>query len=100
MAAVARLGAAICVTAPADGDPTDGDFVSRYFAPSYGVPEDPVTGSSFCTLGPYWAARLAKPTLRARQVSRRGGDVSCQLRDDRVLITGQARLVMTGTLLV
>jgi predicted PhzF superfamily epimerase YddE/YHI9 len=57
-----------------------------------------VTGSSFCTLAPYWAARLGKPALRARQVSARGGDVRCADRGERVLIAGQAALVITGTL--
>jgi PhzF family phenazine biosynthesis protein len=98
MTALARLPTAVCVTAPGDGDPSGADFVSRYFAPGFGIPEDPVTGSSFCTLAPYWGARLGKPALRARQVSRRGGDVACERRGDRVLIGGQARLVITGTL--
>ena len=98
MSALARLPTAVCVTAPGDGQPAGVDFVSRYFAPGFGIPEDPVTGSSFCTLAPYWAARLGKPSLRARQVSRRGGDVTCEARGDRVLIGGQARLVLTGTL--
>ena len=98
MAAIARLGATVCVTAPADRALPGVDFVSRYFAPAHGVPEDPVTGSSFSTLAPYWAARLGKPALRARQVSARGGDVRCEDRGERVLIAGQAALVLTGTL--
>jgi PhzF family phenazine biosynthesis protein len=98
MAAIARLGDTVCVTAPGDGKPAGVDFVSRYFAPAHGIPEDPVTGSSFCTLAPYWAARLEKPALRARQVSARGGDVRCEPRGDRVLIGGQAVLVIKGTL--
>jgi PhzF family phenazine biosynthesis protein len=98
MAALARLPTAVCTTAPGDGQPPGADFVSRYFAPGFGIPEDPVTGSSFCTLAPYWAARLDKPSLRARQVSRRGGDVQCEPRGERVLIAGQVRLVITGTL--
>jgi PhzF family phenazine biosynthesis protein len=97
-AAVARLGTTVCVTAPADRTLPGVDFVSRYFAPTAGIPEDPVTGSSFTTLAPYWAARLGKPALRARQVSSRGGDVSCEDRGERVLVAGQARLVITGTI--
>ena len=72
--------------------------MSRYFAPTFGVNEDPVTGSAHCTLAPYWAARLGKQALRARQVSRRGGELSCALAGDRVHIGGKARLVITGTL--
>ena len=98
LAAIARLGAAVCVTAPGDRATPGADFVSRYFAPAHGIPEDPVTGSSFATLAPYWAARLGKPALRARQVSARGGDVRCEDRGERVLIAGQAALVITGTL--
>jgi PhzF family phenazine biosynthesis protein len=96
--AIARLGVTACITAPADAKLPGVDFVSRYFAPAHGIPEDPVTGSSFCTLAPYWAARLGKPALRARQVSARGGDIRCEARGDRVLIAGQAQLVVTGTL--
>jgi PhzF family phenazine biosynthesis protein len=98
MTALARAGLFVCVTAPADRALPGVDFVSRYFAPAAGIPEDPVTGSSFTTLAPYWAARLGKPALRARQVSARGGDVRCEDRGDRVLIAGQARLVITGTI--
>jgi PhzF family phenazine biosynthesis protein len=98
MGAIARHGFAVCVTAPADGSLPGVDFVSRYFAPAHGVPEDPVTGSAFTTLAPYWAARLGKPALRARQVSARGGDVRCEDRGERVLIAGQAALVITGTI--
>jgi PhzF family phenazine biosynthesis protein len=97
MAATARLGTTVCVTAPAESA-SGVDFVSRYFAPSHGVPEDPVTGSAHCLLAPYWAARLGKPRLRARQVSRRGGELLCEIAGDRVLIGGKARLILTGTL--
>jgi predicted PhzF superfamily epimerase YddE/YHI9 len=76
----------------------DVDFVSRFFAPRVGVPEDPVTGSAHCTLVPYWAARLGKNTLHARQVSERGGELWCELRGDRVRIAGQAALYLTGTI--
>ncbi len=96
LAAVARMGASLCVTAAGNGDPID--FVSRYFAPASGVPEDPVTGSSHCMLAPYWGARLGKKTLRARQISRRGGEMSCTLAGDRVLLGGKCRLVIKGSL--
>lgn len=83
----------IIVTAPGQ----DGiDFVSRFFAPNCGVPEDPVTGSSHCTLIPYWADKLGKFNLSARQVSARGGDLLCELRGDRVGIAGRAVLYLRG----
>ncbi|MBR8834973.1 MAG: PhzF family phenazine biosynthesis protein [Stigonema ocellatum SAG 48.90 = DSM 106950] len=66
------------------------DFVSRYFAPSYGVPEDPVTGSIHCSLVPYWANRLGKTQLYGKQVSNRGGELWCEAQDDRVSISGHA----------
>jgi predicted PhzF superfamily epimerase YddE/YHI9 len=72
------------------------DFVSRFFAPRAGVPEDPVTGSAHCTLVPYWAARLGKAKLVAKQLSARGGDLSCELRGDRVLISGNAVEYLRG----
>jgi PhzF family phenazine biosynthesis protein len=98
LAAVARFGTSLCITAPGTGESRPVDFVSRYFAPAHGIPEDPVTGSSYCFLAPFWSARLGKPALRARQVSRRGGEVSCAPAGDRVQVGGQARLVLTGTL--
>ena len=84
----------IMVTAP--GDPGDCDFVSRYFAPDAGIAEDPVTGSAHCTLVPYWAARLGKTSLHARQVSARGGELWCTLAGDRVKIAGQAVHYLRG----
>jgi PhzF family phenazine biosynthesis protein len=84
---------AVIVTAPGDGGC---DFVSRFFAPAHGVPEDPVTGSAHCTLVPYWAARLGKTELLARQVSPRGGDLRCQLTGDRVRMSGKGVLYLTG----
>ncbi|MDQ7003148.1 MAG: PhzF family phenazine biosynthesis protein [Ghiorsea sp.] len=66
------------------------DFVSRFFAPNCGIDEDPVTGSSFTQLAPYWAEVLGKPKLAAKQLSKRGGDVWCELAGDRVYIAGQA----------
>ena len=77
---------------------TDSDFVSRYFAPSYGIPEDPVTGSVHCALAPYWASRLGKSTLHARQLSERGGELWCEVRDDRILLKGKAVLTLEGSL--
>jgi predicted PhzF superfamily epimerase YddE/YHI9 len=82
----------VIVTAPGDGC----DFVSRFFAPEVGVFEDPVTGSSHCNLIPFWAERLGKTVLFARQVSARGGELFCELHGDRVKIGGQAALYMKG----
>lgn len=72
------------------------DFVSRYFAPAVGIPEDPVTGSAHCTLTPYWSPRLGKVDLQARQLSARGGELGCQYRGSHVVVTGQARLYLEG----
>ena len=72
------------------------DFVSRYFAPAAGIDEDPVTGSAHCTLTPYWSRRLGKTKLSARQISRRGGELSVELRGDRVMISGRAVPFMEG----
>lgn len=82
----------IIATAPGG----DCDFVSRFFAPGAGVPEDPVTGSSHCTLIPYWAERLGKTELFARQVSQRGGELLCRLVGQRVRIGGKAELYLRG----
>jgi predicted PhzF superfamily epimerase YddE/YHI9 len=76
------------------------DFVSRFFAPAKGVPEDPVTGSSHCTLVPYWAERFGKTDLVAHQLSRRGGALHCALRGDRVNIGGRAVLYLEGQITV
>lgn len=78
----------------------DCDFVSRFFAPRVGVPEDSVTGSAHCVLAPYWADRLRKTKLHARQVSRRGGELWCELADDRVKIAGHACLYLRGEITV
>jgi PhzF family phenazine biosynthesis protein len=72
------------------------DFVSRFFGPSFGIPEDPVTGSAHCTLTPFWAARLGKRLLRARQVSKRGGELACEDRGDRVRLGGRCALYLEG----
>ena len=82
----------VIVSAPG----SDCDFVSRYFAPHAGIPEDPVTGSAHCTLVPYWAKRLGRTTLHARQISRRGGELFCELKGDRVVIAGRAALYLEG----
>jgi PhzF family phenazine biosynthesis protein len=88
-------GADAIVTAPGH----EGiDFVSRYFAPNHGVDEDPVTGSAHCVLTPYWADRLGKKELTARQISARGGDLLCALRTDRVTLAGRAVLYLEGTI--
>lgn len=85
---------AVSVTAPGD----EVDFVSRYFAPSYGVPEDPVTGSAHCALAPYWSRRLGKLSLHAGQLSERGGEVFCEMAGNRVSIKGSAVLTLKGTI--
>jgi PhzF family phenazine biosynthesis protein len=95
--ALARLDArGVIVTAPAAS--RSFDFVSRYFAPAFGVDEDPVTGSAHCCLGPYWAAKLGKTDLTGRQLSARGGVVKVGLRGDRVTLGGQAVRVLKGEL--
>ncbi|HYC03843.1 MAG TPA: PhzF family phenazine biosynthesis protein [Azospirillaceae bacterium] len=88
--------AVIVTAAGGTGADTDVDFVSRFFAPSKGVPEDPVTGSAHCTLIPYWAERLGRTQLEARQVSKRGGRLHCRLEGDRVKIGGRAVLYLEG----
>ncbi|MBI5769830.1 MAG: PhzF family phenazine biosynthesis protein [Verrucomicrobia bacterium] len=82
----------IIVTAPG----RDCDFVSRFFAPEAGITEDPVTGSAHCTLMPYWAARLGRTALHARQVSARGGELWCELAGDRVRMQGRAVTYLRG----
>ena len=84
----------VIVTAP--GQDAEVDFVSRFFAPAVGVPEDPVTGSAHCVLAPYWAGELGKTRMAARQVSARGGDVGCELRGERVVLSGHAALYARG----
>lgn len=82
----------IVVTAPG----TETDFVSRYFAPGCSLPEDPVTGSAHCTLVPYWAQRLGKTKLTARQLSKRGGSLWCRLEQESVFVSGKAILFSRG----
>ncbi|CAE6787977.1 PhzF family phenazine biosynthesis protein [Paraburkholderia aspalathi] len=79
---------------------SDCDFVSRYFAPAKGVLEDPVTGTSHCTLAPFWGRRFGKTQLRARQLSDRGGEIHCSLVDDRVRLTGECRIYLQGSITV
>lgn len=86
----------VIVTAPG----YEFDFVSRCFFPKYGVNEDPVTGSAHCQLAPYWARRLSKELLRAKQVSVRSGEIICQLAEDKVYLSGHAVTFMQGELSV
>lgn len=88
----------VILTARSDG--TEHDIVSRYFASYVGVDEDPATGSAHCCLVPYWSENLDKPIIRARQASRRGGELSGRVDGDRVLLTGRARTVLCGRLLM
>ena len=76
------------------------DFVSRYFTPQATILEDPVTGSAHCTLIPYWSTRLSKKKLVALQLSDRGGKLLCENKSDRVIIGGQAKLFLRGTIKV
>jgi len=82
----------IIITAPGD----QVDFVSRFFAPRLGIPEDPVTGSSHCTLIPFWAERLSKKKMTALQLSARGGELSCEYVGERVKIGGKAITYLSG----
>ncbi len=72
------------------------DFVSRFFVPKCGIPEDPATGSTHCMLAPYWARELGKTTLNARQLSKRGGEFFCEVHKDRVYLAGNVFLYMKG----
>ena len=85
---------AFIVTAPSKS--RDYDFVSRFFAPNAGIIEDPVTGSAHCTLIPFWAERLNKNKLTAKQLSKRGGTLFCENNGDRVKIAGKAKLFLEG----
>jgi len=95
IAAVARLDrAGVIVTARGD---SGYDFISRYFAPAKGIPEDPVTGGAHCALVPYWSRRLGKSAFRAFQASRRGGEITCRSVGDRVELEGACAFYMEGT---
>ena len=94
MAAIAAMGRpGVIVTAPGDGGY---DFVSRYFAPAKGIPEDPVTGAAHCMAAPYWSRRLGKTEFRAYQASKRGGEVICRLIGDRVELQGSCVFYLEG----
>lgn len=86
---------AVCVTATAAS--SDLDFVCRFFAPAVGINEDPVTGSAYTLLGPYYAMKTGKTAFKARQLSKRSGDVGIMVQGERVLISGSAHTVMQGT---
>ncbi|MGB4960687.1 MAG: PhzF family phenazine biosynthesis protein [Saprospiraceae bacterium] len=86
----------IIITAPG----VEVDFVSRFFAPQSGITEDPVTGSAHTTLIPYWASVLGKNQLTARQLSRRKGDLHCQYLGDRVVISGQGKIYLSGEIYI
>ncbi|MEH3649158.1 PhzF family phenazine biosynthesis protein [Enterobacter roggenkampii] len=90
--AMIPLDKMVCVTAPGEKY----DFVSRFFCPVEGVPEDPVTGSAHSMLIPYWSEKLGKTSLYAHQGAHRGGDLRCEMKGDRVLIGGQATLYLKG----
>lgn len=97
MGPLKRVDGGVILTARAS---TPGlDFVSRYFVPAFGIDEDPVTGSAHCALAPYWAERLGRRSLTARQVSRRGGSLQVTLDGDRVHLAGHAVTVLSGELL-
>ncbi len=98
LTALARLDErrGVIVTAPGES----ADFVSRFFSPRLGVPEDPVTGSAHCMLAPFWAERLGKEDLHAHQVSARGGAVRCTVAGDRVRLAGRAVQYLEGTIAV
>jgi len=94
MASIARMDRpGVIVTAPGDGAY---DFVSRYFAPAKGIPEDPVTGAAHCMLTPYWAERTGKTVFRAFQAARRGGEMICRLLGDRVELEGSCVFYLEG----
>jgi len=95
---IAQVKAA-CLVITAAADTGRGyDFVARVFGPQSGIPEDPVTGSAYCTLAPYWAERLGKFTLRARQLSARGGDLAVTHAGARVLLRGRAVITLRGNI--
>jgi len=97
MNALAQLGRrGVCVTAVGSSE-DNCDFVARFFAPAVGINEDPVTGSAYCMLTPYWSQRLDKTTLLARQLSSRGGEIHCRLDGERVRIGGNTAYFLQGT---
>jgi predicted PhzF superfamily epimerase YddE/YHI9 len=95
-----QLASLDCLGVIATAASREFDFVSRFFAPGAGLNEDPVTGSAHCTLIPYWAEKLGKQTMIARQLSQRGGTIFCENRGDRVGIGGHAVLFSRAELLL
>jgi PhzF family phenazine biosynthesis protein len=94
MAVLARMDrSGVIVTAKGNGEH---DFISRYFAPAKGIPEDPVTGGAHCTLVPFWAKRLNKQEFRAFQASKRGGEIVCRLINDRIELHGECVFYLEG----
>lgn len=94
MDSITRLGSrGLIITAPGDGNI---DYVLRFFAPSLGVPEDPVTGSANCALAPYWSAILGNEELLVRQLSERGGELKARIRGNRVDLIGHGVIVLEG----
>jgi PhzF family phenazine biosynthesis protein len=89
-------GLGVVVTAPGRRS----DFVSRAFFPKIGIDEDPVTGATHCALTPYWSERLGKSNLFARQLSERGGEITCQLKERTVLLSGETRLFSRGEIIL
>ncbi len=87
-----------CVIVTAPGDRHEADFVSRFFGPTVGINEDPVTGSAHCALTPYWVEQTGRNQLLARQLSPRGGRLACVLDGDRVLLSGTARTYLEGSI--
>ncbi len=90
----------VIISAANDNKTGEVDFVSRFFAPRYGIEEDPVTGSAHCLLAPLWAEKLGKPRLSAKQVSKRGGEMICEVTKDRVLIDADAVTYMIGKIYI
>jgi predicted PhzF superfamily epimerase YddE/YHI9 len=76
------------------------DFVARFFAPKYGIPEDPVTGSAYTQLAPYWASKMGSKQFRVKQLSLRGGELTCELAGDRVIISGRAVKYLEGNIAI
>ena len=98
MGQVQALGLRGLIVTTTPPQPTPYDFVSRFFAPQSGVPEDPVTGSAHCCLGPYWAEKLGKPSVLGFQASQRGGSVGVTVNGARVLLHGKAVTALEGIL--
>jgi predicted PhzF superfamily epimerase YddE/YHI9 len=94
LAAIGKLDCAgVIVTSAGD---EDFDFVSRYFAPAKGIPEDPVTGGAHCALAPFWAKKLGRTHFRALQASRRGGEIVCRVSNDRIELEGSCVFYLDG----